>query len=379
LLDGYYTQKFPLEYLRYVPAPLKKLGPLSQLQGSSTELPSSKIFLQKIPAAADIVLDRITSGAARSAVHLRSFKVFDRWIARQVERIWPSAVIGYEPSCTETFTVARKLGITCVLDAASLHFRLQDKVRGVVDGLKLDPVEREIRDRKSREIELADWIFCASPFAKESYVQSGVPPEKIVVQPLGCDLARFFPAPAGSRSGNLRIAFAGVPGRYKGFDLLLRALQTLWARNVSVELHVFGNEGAARAMGAMPVGGQLVLHGSVPHAELADKLRLMDCVVLPSLFDSFGMIVVEAMASGVPVMASDMTGGKMAIVEGRSGWILPASDEGKWMERIAQLAANPDIARSMAQACVQDARPYDWAYYHQRIQGFFLNHKVAQS
>lgn len=373
LLQRYCVQKLPLEYIEHAPQFLKKLKFVRKMQGSSTEIPIEKFQWQAIPSLTVYILTRIVNRSLASWVELFGYRVFDRWAARIVRREMPLAVVGYEPSCATTFVAAKKFGITCILDAASFHYAFQDRV------LEEEKIAGEtapgklLRRRKAEEIELADWIFCTSSLARQSYVDGGVPPEKVVALPLGSDLEKFSPAPVGARTGIFKIAYVGLPIKRKNFDGLLRVAGRLAEKNIPVELHVFGNRAAAITMGAVEVPGRVILRGSFSHDKLAEEIRLMDCLVLPSLFDSFGFTVIEALASGVPAIVSDRVGAKMAIAEGQSGWIVPAGDEAALADRIAQLVVNPEIARGMSERCVEAAQPYSWRHYHCRIQAFFTD------
>lgn len=133
------------------------------------------------------------------------------------------------------------------------------------------------------------------------------------VVPNGVDLARFTPEPGGSRpparGGPLRVLFVGRFGEpRKGFHVLLAAAALLRRRGLEVEVRVAGAGPAARFAGR---GGpaQAAFLGCIGDADLAAEYRRADVFCAPSLGrEGFGLVLLEAMASGCPAVASDIPG-----------------------------------------------------------------------
>jgi len=107
--------------------------------------------------------------------------------------------------------------------------------------------------------------------------------------------------------------------------------------------------------------------GPVSQAELASVLREADCLVLPSRIDSFGMVVVEALASGLPVVVSDQVGARELVLPGRNGWVVPAGDATVLADRMAWCTRNRDAVRAMREECRRSAEAASWSSYHQRF------------
>ena len=103
----------------------------------------------------------------------------------------PRIVVGFESSSLALFREAKRIGALCVLDAASVHFRYQARARSLSDG----SFQTRLDLRKAEEIALADKILVLSNFARETYIEAGVPPSKLVTIPLGADLTLFSPNP----------------------------------------------------------------------------------------------------------------------------------------------------------------------------------------
>ena len=120
---------------------------------------------------------------------------------------------------------------------------------------------------------------------------------------------------------------SGLATAKKGFDLILDSLDILVSEGLPVELLVAGRVDQTLLSGRTALRSKIREYGMVSQSELASILPRARCLLLPSLFDSFGMVVVEAMACGLPVIVSDMVGAGQLIEEGRNGFVVPV---GNW-------------------------------------------------
>lgn len=295
---------------------------------------------------------------------------FDRWCAWRLrrQRLEARVVVAYENAALHTFREARAKGMKTVLDAASYHHAWQDQAFG--DYVETEAVHRQINERKEAEMALADHVLTVSELARQSYIDGGVPAERVHAVPVGCDLERFHVAPPSGGSALQASArpftfiFAGHASHRKGIDLLLHAAHTLNEEGRDARVWVAG--------GASPgIDWASALNverlGRLPQTELADRFRAADCLVLPSRHDSFGMVVVEAMAAGLPVIVTDHVGAKQAVVEETSGWVIPAEDGHALITRMRWCVEHPSEVRAMHEAARASAETYSWAGYHERV------------
>jgi glycosyltransferase involved in cell wall biosynthesis len=160
-----------------------------------------------------------------------------------------------------------------------------------------------------------------SNWAKSSAVSDyGVPEDKVVVNPPGVDIDFFRPSTEEEHRDNLRVVFVGGDFRRKGGQLLLD-----WYRQRStenVELHL-----ATREPVEQTVPGVTVHSDIRPNSpELLHLYQTSDVFVLPSLGECFGLATVEAMATGLPVVVSDVGGTEDIVQDGTNGFITRAGD-----------------------------------------------------
>lgn len=310
---------------------------------------------------------------AAARLDLLACRLFDRWAAARLPRAGVDAVIACEISALATFRAARRLGIATILDAPSLHHRAQDRLHGTTDPPGL---HRRIARIKDEEIALADQVLTVSGLARDTYLEAGVPASRVHAVMLGADLELFTPAapdpatithPRREDDEGFRFLFCGATIRRKGFDLLLAAFERVAAAAPASSLRVVGPRGDAWGLLQGCAGERIQVAGPVGQPELAEELRRADCLVLPSRNDSYGMVVAEALACGLPVLVSEMVGAKELVTPGRNGWIVPAGDAVPLAEQMAWCVQHRAAVRGMREQCRRSAEAAAWPAYHRRL------------
>ncbi|MBF7730503.1 glycosyltransferase family 4 protein [Pseudomonas sp. N040] len=368
LLHSYWTLLPDRRALAWLPAGLDGWLPSAVLRHSLQFLPGDKVHALIGPLLIQKIASRQHSVALRQLGEWMTWAALDRWVANQLPRLRPKVVVGYEMCCAETFRVAKSLGITCVLDAAAFHHALQDKILDEDKYGAKTWAGRQLRLRKKREIDLADKIICVSQLARQTYIDAGVNEQRITVNQVGCDIAKFRPTHEMSRSGAPKFVFVGIPVFHKGFDCLAASFAGLLDSYPEAELHVAGDATMADRLGDCK---NIHFHGKLSHEQLSVLLGKMDCLILPSRLDSFGMVVVEALASGLPVIVSDHAGASEAVTEDENGWVIPAGDQPALLQRMLTCCREIERVRSMHDACTRSAVDHDWSHYSRRAVEIF--------
>ncbi len=176
-------------------------------------------------------------------------------------------------------------------------------------------------DRLVAETKMANQFLAASSFTGGTLIENGAPPDSIRVIPYGVDLQRFSPArDRAPHSGPLRLLFVGTINQRKGVKYLLQALRQLG--NAPVELTICGRVVDDLALFA-PFGDRVTIRPSVSLGELQAAYRDADLFVLPSVAEGFGLVLLEALASGLPILSTTHTGAPDLIEHGREGFIVP--------------------------------------------------------
>lgn len=186
----------------------------------------------------------------------------------------------------------------------------------------------------------------ASPAQRDSILRFADCPDRIEVIPNGVDGAVFRPSDNPARGSGHRIIFVGFLNINKGIDVLLKALRQLLDRGLDVRLVIVGRVHFAaafkeqrkqlRLLDELGLQEQVDLAGPQAPARVADLIRESDVLVLPSHRESFGSVLVEALASGVPVVAT-RSGGPESIVTPEVGRLVRPGDPAALADGIAEV------------------------------------------
>lgn len=326
------------------------------------------------PLLRRLVGSRLFGGKGNGLNH-RLDRAHDVWVARRIRKLRPDMVVCYENSALHTFRAAHAVGALCVLDAASVHYLSARKWLSEAGQLNL----AWINAGKQQEIELADAILTCSDFAAESYLAAGIPANKVFSVPLGTAVSKIQLLEK-SKVGPCHFVFVGTLRRLKGVDILLDVFEELDHEGIAAELELIGGvveADLAERAGKLPN----VSHRSyMPQSRLFAEVAQHDCLVLPSRFDSFGMVVAEAMAVGVPAIVSDRVGAKCIIEQHpEAGWIVPC-EKAALKEQILQLVQNRGALVSASRAALLAARDYSWESYRHRVvttlEGIYAQHRA---
>jgi D-inositol-3-phosphate glycosyltransferase len=232
-------------------------------------------------------------------------------------------------------------------------------------------------EAEARVIASAERLVAAS-VAERAYLvrHAGADPSRIAVVPCGVDTELFMPGDApqaraalGFADGPL-ILYVGRLAPIKGLETLLDAVALLDRRGRRVRLAIVGGE-ADEARG----GHEADLHGRIAALGIADLVGFVgpqrqerlrthyvaaDVTVLPSHYESFGMVALEAMACGSPVVASRVGGLTTTVRDGVTGFLVPEGDVHALAGRLETLLGDPDLRWRLGREGVRWAAQHRW-------------------
>ena len=310
-----------------------------------------------------VLADGATLGRYRHLLLFLHKGVYDWAVARRVAVLKPDVVVGYEISCARTFASAKRIGAVTVLDLAGLHHDFTAAIAGRYGvGGGSSRLDDRLRARKQRELMLADHILTISQLASDTLVAHGIERERISVVPLGVSLGTFQPKSNYRQSGPFRVLFVGNLSLAKGVDKLLEAFRELALPDA--ELVLVGSH-AERTF----LEGYEGLYSHIPylaHSELAAEYQRADVFVLPTLFDSWGLVVTEAMACGTPVIITENCGAKEVVSPDR-GWVVAAGDVEALKSAIWSAYENRQQLAQMGRNARAGVEGLDWDGYHKAV------------
>jgi len=256
------------------------------------------------------------------------------------------------------------------------------------------PDERETARRIEVETEIvrfADALIAATPVEEEQLVRlySADPASIRVVSP-GVDTERFHPIPAAYAKERIAlcpdcriILFVGRIEPLKGIDNLLRAIARVVERRPELReglcVPIIGGDPdrirqddemvrLQELREELGIGDVVTFLGAKDQDTLQYYYSAADVVVMPSDYESFGMVALEAMACGAPVIASDVGGLSFLVKHARTGYRVPARDPAALADRITRLLTDEGLRRRIGQRALCWAEFYAWLSIADRIE-----------
>lgn len=231
----------------------------------------------------------------------------------------------------------------------------------------------------------ADAIVAATPLDRAQMQFHYGDDGRVVVIPCGVDTTTFHPinqTEARTRLGlSLHKKFVLFVGRIeplKGLDTLLQAIALIPDQNV--QLIVVGGDAHAREdqwgseerrlrslVDELDIRERVQFIGSRPQAQLPLLYSAADVVAVPSHYESFGLVALEAQACGTPVVASRIGGLQYTITDGVSGFLEPWNDPRAFAQRIRQLVEHEGLREEMGAHAIKSAQAYAWPRVADRV------------
>ena len=253
--------------------------------------------------------------------------------------------------------VARGRGIPHV---QSFHSIAADPATGLDQGERPEaPARLHAEARLARESDAVVAISAAEAATVRDRL--GAASERVHVVAPGVDAVQFHPGPPPSPPGTLVAAARIEP--LKGLDLAIRAVNAL-AEIDRPELIVAGDAAAEYTDHLDDLhrlaGPGVRFLGTQGRDDLAALLRTARAVLIPSHSETYGLVALEAAASGVPVVAAASGGLREAVVDGETGVVLDSRDPAVWAAAIADLLADPVRSARLGRAARERAETFSW-------------------
>lgn len=254
-------------------------------------------------------------------------------------------------------------------------------------------IESGVRiEGEKRVISIADEIV-ASTTDERSQLESlyATPPDKINIIPPGVDITRFYPIPpdeakefVGIPDDEKMLLYVGRIEPLKGVDILIKAIAQLRRADVLSEcphyLYIIGgdpdpeNGSMNREMQRLQnlckelgVGDMVLFLGKRDQDTLQYYYSAAEVVIMPSHYESFGMVALESMACGTPVIATQVGGLQHLVQNEKTGFTIPNDNVDVLEERLTQLICKNELREEMSRNSITYARSYAWDVITPRI------------
>ena len=211
---------------------------------------------------------------------------------------------------------------------------------------------------------MADAVICASSFTKHSLASAGSTAPAHVVG-YGVDLDLFSARTTAPVAKPLTVGFVGALSQRKGARYLLGALAAL--PKSSTKLIIYTRTSVDRDLIRGFESVDIEIRGGLSDAALAADLKQCDLVALPSIAEGFGLVILEAMSCGVPVLCTTSTGGADFIAHRQNGLLIAPGSVAAIEQELAWALTHRDELFQIGQTARVEAEKHSWAEYRRKF------------
>jgi glycosyltransferase involved in cell wall biosynthesis len=370
----------------------------------SPDIPSARVVAFPIGSLAQRYLNPIRPDAGESADYLRYLEE-GAWFGRRVAQ--HLATLDLDPALDAFFAFN-----TGCLETLQWLKRHHPTLITIVDQIDPGPLEEELVleecrawplwhtqqrripqrywDRLRAEWDCASLVLVNSQWSGQALIRVGVAEEKLIVVPVAHEVAVAHEAPgiekassapvaglsparpARQRTDQLRVLWLGSVNLRKGIPYLVEAARLLLTENIRIDVHG-PLQVASAALAQAPAN--LTFHGPVPRIRAAEIYAQSDVFVLPTISDGFAITQVEAMAMGLPVIATPNCGA--VVTHDVDGLIVPPRDARALADAIALLAHDRDRLTRFSTAAIAKAKTFSLDSQTQLIEAATLTCRQA--
>jgi glycosyltransferase involved in cell wall biosynthesis len=225
------------------------------------------------------------------------------------------------------------------------------------------------------EVRLADAICVASSFTKKTLIDAGVKSEFIEVIPYGVDGTKYKSVAIKKPNQKIRLLFCGQFIHRKGINYLYEALLRFDKNNYELIIVTRG-ECEENILEKFQKNLNVRVHFNVRNHDLIKHMHQSDVFILPSLYEGFGHVILEAMCAGLPVITTVNTAAVDLFVSGQGGFIGPIADADFLCEKIEFFMQYPKELISYGQQAALMSKTYTWSSFREKIRNFYIQNEL---
>jgi starch synthase len=290
-------------------------------------------------------------------------------MARECRRPSVTAVHAYEDCSLWQFKEAKRRGKACIYDMPIGYYPAWEQTQRELakrfadwlpsSGLSSNQFVRP--EQKRKEMELADLVLVPSTFVRQTV--GSFLDKQIALAGYGVDAEFWSPGRPRRTNGPMRFIYAGQISIRKGIPVLFEAWRKAELRDSELDL-VGSWLLAEEKRRSLPQG----IHHIPPcsRTELRERYRGADLLVFPSFFEGFGLVILEAMACGLPVIATNATAGP-DLLTNETGTVFEAGDMDALVHLLRWFSTNRDQLPAMKRAARAQAERCTWEHYRTKV------------
>lgn len=300
---------------------------------------------------------------------------FGKKVAKYAKQLSPDIVISYDNNSNVLFKRLENSNIIRILDVSAANRIYMQKIYcndikmcgefSSLYGKTQLITKKKLLSRYKNEIDYADYFLVASSFVAESLLSNGVKRNQIKLLPYGVDYKKFnYSLKTVEPLETIRFLFVGNVNQIKGIYYLLEAFKKL--RNKNCTLSIIGKYyGDPKILEPYKEFCEFI--SPVSHDEMPNIYKKFHILIFPSLGEGFGLTILEALASGLPVIASKNTAGSDIITSKSEGFIIPIQNIEAIIDAVEWFLNNGSEIPEMSLQARKTAEKYTWERYEKNL------------
>ena len=280
-------------------------------------------------------------------------------------------LVGWSSFSYHSFLKAKDKKCITILERGSTHIEYQNEIlKKEYEYLKLKPklISKKIIEKEKKEYDLADYIMVPTQYAKKTFIDKGFSDNKIVTNHYGVNLEEFsYDRSEKEKNSKFRVIYTGTISVRKGVLYLLDAFYELGLKNSELLLIGEIERDLNHLLKKYKNCKNIIFKDSMSQGNLKKYYNTSDVFVLNSIEDGFGMVILQAMACGLPVITTTNTGGSEVIEDEIDGYIIPIRNKEYLKKKILFFYNNPQRCVQMGMiARDKVTNKFSWASYGKR-------------
>jgi glycosyltransferase involved in cell wall biosynthesis len=357
----------------YLAQQLLKRGYLNRLITSYPKFEVAKYGIPKEKVGSVVIKEFMERGWHKVPLFLKNLynpqnlilDIYDKWASHLYTK--SDICVAFAGCSLNTIRKAKNMGAITILERGSSHILYQTEIlKEEYEKLGVKPqlAHPKIIEKQLQEYNEVDYISIPSLFVKRSFLQYGIPENKLIHIPYGVHLDEFRQIP--KEDNVFRVIYTGPMTLQKGVLYLLKAYSDL--RLPNSELLLVGGISDEIKPFFKKFEGNYRWVGHVPQKELYKYYSQGSVFVIMSIQEGLAMVQPQAMACGLPVICTTNTGGEDIVRNGMDGFIIPIRDVEALKEKLIYLYENPSICEAMGQyAKERVSSGFSWDHYGDRM------------
>ena len=292
---------------------------------------------------------------------------FDRSVSKKLLPEF-DVFVGWSGSSLFSLQKAKEMEAFTVVERGSSHMEYQTQILKEEYehwGLEFTATHQGVYDREIQEYQEADRIAIPSLFVKRTFIERGIPENKLIHVPYGTSLTEFYPVP--KEDNTFRVIHCGGVNLRKGVQYLIQAFHELNLPNA--ELWLVGSVSPEiEPFLAKYQSDRIILKGKHPQNQLRWFYSQCSVFCLASIEEGLAMVQPQAMACGLPIIHTTNTGGEDIVRDGIDGFCVPIRDVEAIKAKIMFFYENPDKRDEMGNNALEQVKSsFSWDKYGESI------------